>query len=250
MAAVSVLSDIFGNFGSSNELKIGWDETDASAHSTRIGLPNGVGASANLGMIWIGSQADVIGTDLGIETGDSYGIAILQEGGAYAAGLAPIDGVATIFGVGTKVFQMLNPASGQVFAIDSSDSAVTEFIAESGKDLLLTASRIIRGGGLIPKTVDIDNTSSPYTVLAGTEFIRANTTSGAITVTLPAIASTNDKQVYTIMDSNYNAATNNITIARTGSDKIDNASASYVMSTNGTTVSLQANNATKNWQIY
>lgn len=153
-------SDVSTSFGGSSEMKIQWSTADDSARSARIGLPNGVGASANLGMIWIGSQADVIGTDLGIETGDSYGIVILQEGGAFAAGLAPVDGVATVFGVGTKSFQMLNPASGVVFSIISAGTATT-ITPESGT--LLTIAGILNAPDGLRTKVSTADISTPPT---------------------------------------------------------------------------------------
>lgn len=247
-AGAFIPSDIFLNFGDSNEVKIGYDKTDTDAYSMRVGLPNDLSGN-NTGAIWFGAQSDVIDTDIGIDTGDSYVLGVFQKNRVSAVGIAPIDAVATIVGVGTKAFQMFNPASGVVFSI-ASDSTTTTFTAESETDLLLSSVRLALSGGLIPGTVDINNTDSPYTIPTAIEFIRANTTSGVITATLPAIGATNDKQVYTIIDSNYNAGVNNITIAPTGSDKIDNVAASYVISTNGMTRSVQANNATKNWQIY
>lgn len=153
-------SDELTSFGGSSEMKIQWSTADDSARSARIGLPNGVGASANLGMIWIGSQADVIGTDLGIETGDSYGIAILQEGGAFAAGLAPIDGVATVFGVGTKAFQFFNPASGVVFSI-ASDDTDTLITPESGTELAVSGILNATDGGVRGKISTADVTNPP-----------------------------------------------------------------------------------------
>lgn len=242
----SVLSDIFGRFGSSDEVKIGWDTTDADAYSLRVGLPDDLTGN-NMGAIWFGAQSDVIGTDINIETGDSYVLGIFQAGGAYAAGTAAIDGVASFVGVGTKQFQFLNPASGQVFGIGS-DGTTTTFAAESGTDLALEANRVFGLGGYVPNTTRITNADTPYTILVTDHYLDIDTTSGVVTATLPAIGATNDGQMYCVTDDHYNAAVNNITIARTGSDKINNVSGDFSI-TASTTTCFKANNVTKNWQI-
>ncbi len=71
----------------------------------------------------------------------------------------------------------------------------------------------------------IDDTDSPYTVLATDTVIDVDTSSGAVTVNLPAVAIANKGRNITVRDINGNAGTNNITIARNGTDEIDNAAA-------------------------
>ncbi len=121
--------------GDNSELKIEWSTGDADAFSGRVGLPNDLSGN-NTGAVWFGSQADVIGTDIGIETGDSYVIGVFQKDRVAAIGMAAIDAVATIVGVGTKAFQMFNPASGVVFSI-ASDDTDTLITPESGTELAL-----------------------------------------------------------------------------------------------------------------
>lgn len=92
-------------------------------------------------------------------------------------------------------------------------------------------------------------TASTYAVLATDHYISVQyTDTGAHTATLPAISATNHGQIYYIKDADYNASTNNITIAKTGADTIDEA-ASKVISTDGGCVTVIANNTKKNWEV-
>ena len=72
---------------------------------------------------------------------------------------------------------------------------------------------------------------------------------GICTVTLPAITTVDDGAVFIISDSGYGSATYNITVARTGSDKINNVAGSYTISQNGTSLTFVANETTLNWEI-
>ena len=52
-----------------------------------------------------------------------------------------------------------------------------------------------------------------------------------------------------IIDSGYNCSVNNITLARNGTDKINNVAGNYTQNSNGSAVWLKANATAGNWEI-
>jgi hypothetical protein len=83
-----------------------------------------------------------------------------------------------------------------------------------------------------------------FTAVAGEGYF-VNTTSAAITVTLPSSPSTGDE--VSIIDYGLNASTNNITI--TSSDNIQGATNDLVLSTNKVSKTLVYSDATKGWLV-
>lgn len=134
------------SFGDNAEVVMAYDTTDADAFGFKVGLPAATGNDT--GYFMIGARADIIGQDLGLQTGDSYVFVAVEAGGATMAGLGPIDGVVTLVGVGTKSLQFFNPASGVVFSV-ASDGTDTTITPESGTELALAgivkASSGVRG---------------------------------------------------------------------------------------------------------
>lgn len=90
-------------------------------------------------------------------------------------------------------------------------------------------------------------TTTPITVSASTDCVVASNLAspGAVTVNLPAGA---NKQVFIIIDDKGDAATNNITINRNGSDTIIGAT-SLVLSTNREAVVLIFDSSNSDWKI-
>jgi len=88
-----------------------------------------------------------------------------------------------------------------------------------------------------PKTAD-------FTAVAGEGYF-VNTTSTAITVTLPSSPSVGDEVI--LLDYAANAATNNITI--TSSNNIEGASDDLVLSTDKVSKTLVYSDATKGWLV-
>lgn len=200
----SVLSDQFINFGTSNQVKMGYDTADADANTFKVGLPATTGNPT--GMFMIGSQADIIGVDIGLETGDSYVFVAVEAGGATMAGLGSIDGIVSVVGVGTKAFQLLNPASGAWFDV-TSDGTDTLMTPESGTELavsgILKASSGVRGKYSTanvtnpPTDAELDSAfGTPATVGAG--FTATLDDAGAGTA-MYAVASDGTNWWYTLM---------------------------------------------------
>jgi hypothetical protein len=95
-------------------------------------------------------------------------------------------------------------------------------------------------------TVDWDTTAktASFTAVSGNGYF-VNTTSGAITVTLPA-GSPGD--IVGISDYASTFQTNNLTIAPSGSDKINGVDQPAVVSTQGLAVSLVYVDSTRGWK--
>lgn len=72
-------------------------------------------------------------------------------------------------------------------------------------------------------------TASTYTVGASDVYVRVDTTSNAIALTLPA-AST--RYAFFLKDVGGVLETNNLTLTRAGSEKIENLSSNKILSTN------------------
>jgi hypothetical protein len=95
-------------------------------------------------------------------------------------------------------------------------------------------------------TVDWDTTAktASFTAVSGNGYF-VNTTSGAITVTLPA-GSAGD--IVGISDYASTFQTNNVTIAPNGTDKINGINQNAILSTQGIAVSLVYVDATRGWK--
>ncbi|MDH3588753.1 MAG: right-handed parallel beta-helix repeat-containing protein [Gammaproteobacteria bacterium] len=72
----------------------------------------------------------------------------------------------------------------------------------------------------------IHNTDSPYTIGDDDYLIRCRSSTGAITVTMPAAG--NNERVVVVKDEDGSAGSNNITINRAGSDTIDGATSEVI----------------------
>ena len=93
---------------------------------------------------------------------------------------------------------------------------------------------------------------SPYTILDTDYGLDVQSNGGAITVTLPALTggTVPNGRVIEVKDAGYDAAVNNITVARgNGGDKIENVAGSYTISSNGANLILRANTTNNNWEI-
>lgn len=86
---------------------------------------------------------------------------------------------------------------------------------------------------------DIDNTDSPYTALAADATILVDCSGGAVTVNLPAVASSS-KRVIVVKDASGDSNSNNITIDGNASETID-GSTTLTLSTNYASTTLFCN---------
>ena len=86
--------------------------------------------------------------------------------------------------------------------------------------------------------------TAAYTAVAGDQIFCDTKTTNAFTVTLPAGA-VNDE--ITFVDSQNYFASNNLTIAADGSEKINSSASDLVLSANGQAITLVYANATVGW---
>lgn len=90
-------------------------------------------------------------------------------------------------------------------------------------------------------------TSTNYSAVVN-DRVLCNTTSGAITITLPAVGGVLVNDTVQIIDVASTAGTNNITVGRNGA-KIQNVSDDLTIDTNGAIVTLIYSGATYGWIV-
>jgi hypothetical protein len=119
-------------------------------------------------------------------------------------------------------------------------------LGASGDTINLAAGASQTGFGRTG-TVDWDTTAktASFTAVSGNGYF-VNTTSGAITVTLPATPSAGD--IVAVKDYANTADTNNITIARNGSN-IDGTADNPAIANEGGSITLVYVDATKGWLV-
>lgn len=99
--------------------------------------------------------------------------------------------------------------------------------------------------------VAVTNAESPYAVLPADEIVGVDTTTAAVTVTLPqisAIGGGNNYRKYYIVDEGGNATVNNITVATTGGNTINKNASPMIMAVGHMSITLYSDGAS-NWVI-
>lgn len=133
----------------------------------------------------------------------------------------------------------------------SISGAATSFFANTqpgGVVLSNSANAPVFGGGQYVKGTDVNIAS--YDVQPSDVLLKVReTSSGACSVNLPSIASVGNGRELTTNDSAYNASVHNITLVRSGSDKVNNVAGNYVINTNGASVKIISNSQSGNWEI-
>ena len=134
-------------------------------------------------------------------------------------------------------------ASGNII-ISRCGSNIT--IGSSGASIALACGASQTGFGRTG-TVDWDTTAktASFTAVSGNGYF-VNTTSGAITVTLPSSPSAGD--IVSISDYANTSNTNNITVARNGSN-IEGAASDLVIENNGVAMTFVYVDGTKGWKV-
>jgi hypothetical protein len=129
----------------------------------------------------------------------------------------------------------------------SSQCGSTLTIGQSGDSIQLACGATQTGFGRTG-TVDWDTTAktASFTAVSGNGYF-VNTTSGAITLTLPASPSAGD--IVSVKDYAYTFATNNLTVARNGSAIGGGTGDNPVYATNGTVLTFIYVDGTKGWLV-
>ena len=119
-------------------------------------------------------------------------------------------------------------------------------LGSSGKTVAIAAGASTSGMGRAG-AVDWCTTAktSPFTSVSGKGYF-VNTTSGAVTVTLPASPSAGD--IIAVSDYAQTSATNVITLCR-NSSKIEGGCANKLLNTNGDAITLVYVDGTKGWKL-
>jgi len=151
------------------------------------------------------------------------------------------DDIVVATGVNLKT-AAVKDAAGNVI-VSRCGSNIT--IGSSGASIALACGASQTGFGRTG-TVDWDTTAktASFTAVSGNGYF-VNTTSGAITVTLPA-GSAGD--IVGISDYASTFQTNNVTITPNGTDKINGVNANATLSTQGLAVSLVYVDSTRGWK--
>lgn len=157
---------------------------------------------------------------------------------------------------------VLNAESTEAWSSTSNRGTKLKYSAcPTGSGALATVLEV-GGDSVIPSKPLLINTawggkvntqSGNYTMVATDFTVMISNTGAARTVTLPSAAACWDStnsigRIFTIGDSSGGAATNNISIARAGSDTIDGGTASKVINTNYGVYTLQAISSTA-WKV-
>jgi hypothetical protein len=139
----------------------------------------------------------------------------------------------------------VNNIQNQCGANIANKCGTTITLGASGDTVTLASGASQTGFGRTG-TVDWDTTAktASFTAVSGNGYF-VNTTSGAITVTLPA-GSAGD--IVGISDYASTFQTNNVTITPNGTDKINGANENATLSTQGIAVSLVYVDATRGWK--
>ena len=126
-----------------------------------------------------------------------------------------------------------------------SASGSTITLGQSGDTIQLGCGASQTGFGRTG-TVDWDTTAKTagFTAVSGTGYF-VNTTSGAVTVTLPASPSAGD--IVAVSDYAATSVTNNITIARNGSN-IEGSATDLTIQNNGTAMTFVYVDGTRGWK--
>jgi len=128
-----------------------------------------------------------------------------------------------------------------------SQSGTTITIGASGDTVSLASgasqSGFGRAGSVDWQTGSIK--TSTFTAASGEGYF-VNTTSGVVTVNLPAGSA---GAIVAVNDYAQTAATNNITIAANGSEKIQGSTNNHLINTNGVTVTLVYVDSTQGWKL-
>jgi hypothetical protein len=124
-------------------------------------------------------------------------------------------------------------------------------LGDSGDTIIIPAGATITNNGTATGfgrtgTVNWDTTPKTTTVttVSGVGYF-VDTTSGAITVNLPAGTA---GSIVAISDYANTAATNNINITPNGTDKIDGVNGSYALATNGASITFIYIDSTRGWK--
>lgn len=148
----------------------------------------------------------------------------------------------------------VNRASGTEINFTSDGTNTRVKLSVTTDDVLAisgTASNLVKVTGTYEDgsegAVTITNAESPYSITSNDKYLGVNTSSGAVTITLLAIANAPVRPI-TITDESGNAATNTITIDGNGGETI-NGETTFVLNQNYNSLTIRPNVTKSEWII-
>ena len=182
--------------------------TSVTAFNFIIG--NGTGTPALLSP---SSTSGVAIVSAGISSNPIYGTVVVAGGGTGLASLT----ANTLLAGGTSSTGNLQQVSG----VGSAGQVLTS--SGSGLPTWANATTVL-------SITAVNNAASPYTVLSGDQYLKVDSTAGAVSILLPNAPTTG--RIINIKDSTAMAQTNNITVTTVGGSVNIDGATSYVMNTN------------------
>jgi len=214
---------------------------------------NKISPRTNCGTVTVGDSGDSVSVTAGVPVtinGDLKSSALkAPDGGVIVSqcGTANTLGAAgdTVTVAGNDLRSDAYKAADGGSIISQSGTTIT--LGASGDTVSLASgasqSGFGRAGSVNWQTGSIK--TSTFTAADGEGYF-VNTTSGVVTVNLPAGSS---GAIVAISDYAQTAATNNITVTANGSEKIEGSTNNYLITTNGVAVTLVYVDATRGWKL-
>lgn len=146
--------------------------------------------------------------------------------GGTGIGTVPTDGQLLIGSSTTSAYSLGTLTAGNGISITNAGGSIT--VANSGAETVTTSTK-----------------TGNYTILSTDNVIFCDTSGGAFTLTLPTPA---NGMIFRIIDSTGNFGTNNLTLARHASEKIEGVAASKVYQTSWGAMTVVSNGT--DWFVY
>jgi len=183
---------------------------------------NKISPRTNCGTVTVGDSGDSVSVSAGVPVTVNNNLTV--SGDLKSAALKAVDGGSIISQCGTNIT-----------------------LGASGDTINLAAGATQTGFGRTG-TVDWDTTAktASFTAVSGNGYF-VNTTSGAVTLTLPSSPSAGD--IVSFKDYAYTFATNNLTVAPNGSNIGGDGAASIVYNVNGTSKTFIYVDGTQGWLV-
>ena len=208
------------------------------------------------------SPYTVLATDTLIQTDSTAGVIVLNlpagvdgktytvKDGAGTAGTNAItvtpNGAETIEGAATYSVDTNYAAIELYYDSASTDWKILDIAGIDPTNVNTNSTRTANWlAGNIPAQTAVNNAASPYTVLATDVQLNVLSTTGAVTLNLPAGV---DGKTYTIKDEDGDAGTNTITIAPNGAETIEGAAQLRLLH-NFDSVTLYYDATTTDWKV-
>lgn len=205
---------------------------------------------ANNAMSKLAANVSAVGTTITLLPGDGSKFPALTTGQYFMATLVKVDGTTEVVKVTARSSDTLTVVRAAE-AVAGTVATAYAFSAGDRLEMRLTAGALggeldrIEAAGVISAL----NKNSNYTVTAAdvTSLIRADTASGQVTITLPAVSSLTDD--FDIIIAKVTNDANSVVIQRSGSTDLINGATSYTIFNQYQSAWLIADRSTNTWTV-